>query len=431
MVGVQNKMSKGQEHVSRSWSLLIKRHVKSARDFIHGFYKELVYGPGTKHFIRVMISPNGILGTFLLIISIFLAFIGRGNPAYSQAQTLINVLWFVYFYMILALSWNIIGGYAGEIDFGHVLFAGIGIYTEAILINEYNAFTWFSFLGGQFSLFGFDVFTVILPLIVTIFLSGVAAAIVAVIIGIPTLKLKGAYFAIIMLAFSEFLLIVFEFIPIPFYNTHLGVGVNVGRLVTIIPNYSFVVYILIIGVAIVAFIISHYVSYTRLGLALRAIKGSPDGASSIGINVLWTKIQALTISGFIAGLAGAVYVLELFDVTPDVAFNTQVTVQMIIMTLLGGSASVFGPILGSLIVYPIGYILNTSLSGVNLAFLGLNISFSVAYLIVYGLIFVFAVLYLPRGIMGVLENKGIVKRESMISEKQLEQFKKRGDKNIE
>ena len=395
------------------------------RQTLTSFVNEILFGPGTKSLFRVLTSPMGTLGIFFLIISFFLGFVPYGTPAYYPAQSIINILWFVFFYIALAESWNIIGGYAGEIDFGHVLFAGMGIYTEAILLNEYNALTWFNFMGDNV------IFSVYLPLLLTIFISGLSAVFVAIIIGIPTLKLKGAYFAIAMLAFSLVMGIIFSFIPIPFYNTNLGAGVDVGWLTSPkrgIPNYTQTVYFLIIGVSMVAFIICHYVSYTRLGLSLRAIKGSPDGASSIGINVLRTKLQAFAISGFIAGLAGAVYVIKLFDVTPDVAFNTNVTVQMIIMTLLGGSSNVFGPILGSLIIWPIRSILSTNLSGVNWIIFGFKINFSVAYLVIYGLIFVFAVLYLPKGIMGVLEDKGIIKRETLISKDQLDKFKIKGEK---
>lgn len=396
-----------------------KRLMQTAKSF----YSEIVYGPGTKHFIKVLLSPIGILGTFFLIISILLGLVPRTSSAYSQSQTLINILWFVFFYMSLAESWNIIGGYAGEIDFGHVLFAGMGIYTEAILINEYNAMTWFTFLGHNF------FSDILLPLVVTIIISGLSAVIIALIIGGPVLKLKGSYFAIAMLAFSQVMLIIFSFVPIPFYNTNGGTGVNVGQLSRIDPNYAMIVYMLIIGVSIVAFIIVHYVSYSRLGLSLRAIKGSPDGASSIGINVLWTKLQAFAISAFIAGIAGAVYVLKIFDVTPDVAFDTNVTVQMIIMTLLGGSASVFGPVIGSLIIWPIRSILSTNLSGISFNFFGFVLNFNVAYLIVYGLIFVLAVLYLPKGIIGFLEDKGVLKRESLVTDEQLEQLRSWGKFN--
>lgn len=416
-------MSEKPNSVGTKVKQSVKNGFSSVVKAFHSFYSEILYGPGTRHLIKVLTSPIGLLGTFFLIISLFLGLVPQGSSAYSQSQTLINILWFVFFYMALAESWNIIGGYAGEIDFGHVLFAGMGIYTEAILINEYNAMSWFSFLGHNF------LSDVMLPLITTIFISGLSAVVVALIIGIPVLKLKGAYFAIAMLAFSQVLLIVFSFIDIPFYRTNGGTGVNVGQLSKIDPNYSIIVYLLIIGVSIVAFIIVHYVSYSRLGLSLRSIKGSPDGAASIGINVLKTKLQAFAISAFIAGLAGAVYVLKIFDVTPEVAFDVHVTVQMIIMTLLGGSANVFGPVIGALIVWPIRSLLSQNLSGVSWSFLGFSLNFDVAYLIVYGIIFIFAVLYLPKGIIGYLEDKGILKRESLISDVQLEELITRSKSN--
>ena len=124
------------------------------------------------------------------------------------------------------------------------------------------------------------------------------------------------------------------------------------------------------------------------------------------------------------------YVLKIFDVTPEVAFDVHVTVQMIIMTLLGGSANVFGPVIGALIVWPIRSILSQNLTGVWKIF-GFSLNFNVAYLIVYGLIFVFAVLYLPKGIIGYLEDRGILKRESLILDSQLEKLKDIGDELLE
>lgn len=385
---------------------------------IQTFYDEIISGPGTKQLIKILISPIGLLGIVFLIISIFLGFIDT-----PQANNIKSILWFVFLFIALAESWNIIGGYAGEVDFGHVLFLGVGVYTEAILINQYNAMSWFSFLGN-------NVFTIYLTIFLTILLSGLSTVVIAIIIGLPILRLKGAYFAIAMLALSQVFLILFlQANLFPFYQTNGGNITYVTKLLRIIPNYTLFVYILIIGVSIVAFIITHYVSYTRLGLSLRAIKGSPDGASSIGINVLKTKLQAFALSAFIAGIAGAVYMLYFLSITPEPVFDTQITVQMIIMTLLGGSASVFGPVIGALIIYPIRNILTQNLSGFAFTFGGIVLNFDVAYLIIYGLIFVFAVLYLPNGIIGYLEKKGILKRESLIDEDQIKEYKNKGGKN--
>jgi branched-chain amino acid transport system permease protein len=374
--------------------------------YLHSFYSEIVYGPGTKHLLKVLFSPIGLLGSMFLFIAIMLAFIPN-----SQAKQLRNILWFVFFYIALAESWNIIGGYAGEVDFGHVLFAAVGMYSMAILINDYN-------LMSIFSLFGDNYFTsILLPLLLGIFISGILATLVSIVIGIPALKLRGSYFAITMLASSQALLIIFSVDKgIPFFNTNGGSGVNVSSLLQIIPDYTVVVYILIIGVSIVAFLIVHYVSYTRLGLSLRAIKGSQDGAASIGINVLWTKLQAFSISAFIAGIAGAVYMLAIYDITPKDAFNVHVTIEMIIITLIGGPASVFGPIIGAIIVWPMRSLLTQFFAGISFDLFGTVLKFDVAYLLIYGLLFIIAVLYLPKGIIGLLEDKGILKRESLISD---------------
>ena len=242
-------------------------------------------------------------------------------------------------------------------------------------------------------------------------------ALVAVLIGLPTLRLRGAYFAVTMLAFAEALRIIFTYFE---DFTGGGSGRNVSRIIGQVGDIRLFNYYAIVFVAIIAFILTHYISYTRLGLSLRACRDSADGANSIGINVLRTKVITFALSGFLAGMAGAVYMIRLYFITPEEAFATSLTVEMIIITLLGGAGTVFGPIVGSLILVPLRIYLIRSLAGKKLELFGFILKLDTAYLLIYGLVFVIAILFLPRGIMGYLEEKGFVRRETLVDEEALE-----------
>lgn len=361
--------------------------------FIRSLIAEILYGPGAKNLKKVLLSPIGILGSFFVFLSIIMSFI----PEFTY---LVSILWYVFFFIAVAESWNIIGGYGGEVDFGHVLFVGIGMYVEGMLIASLK----------------FDIYS-------SIFFAGLVSAIVAILIGIPTLRLRGAYFAIAMLAFAESAVIIFNYFQMIYFNIfgfeiklniNGGAGIDLGFLIRQIPNFRQLTFLLIVVVSMISFITTHYVSYTRLGLALRAIRDSPEGASSAGINVFRTKLIAFAISGFIAGMAGAVFGLRLFFFTPTEAFQVANTVKMIIITLVGGPGSVFGPIIGALIIQPLEPLLVNLFTGIKYTIFGFKLNLDVGYLLIYGLIFIFATFFLPRGIIGFLEQKGILKRESLI-----------------
>lgn len=371
------------------------------KNYFIDLFDELLYGPGFKKLIHVLKSPIGIIGTLFLIISLTLPFL-------TNTASWTDILWWVFFYIAIAESWNIIGGYAGEVDFGHVLFVAFGIYVVGI---TYQNFFFLGFLfGNSFNFFGLP-FGVYLWMVIEVVIAGIVSAVVAILIGIPTLRLRGAYFAVTLLAFNEVLKVVFNY---PNDITHGGEGVNLPRILNLVPQLNILVYFAIIAVSIASFLLTHYISYTRLGLNLRAIRDNQEGASAMGINVLRTKVIAYAMSGFLAGMAGAIYMLRLLNLTPTEAFDTNKTVEMIIITLLGGPGSVFGPILGALIIVPIKFQLPVLIGQTQFNIFGVVLNFDVIYLVIYGIIFILAVLFLPKGIIGYLQDKGYIKRETLI-----------------
>ncbi len=363
----------------------INNYYEFTKKILYDMFDEIVRGPGAKKLVSVLLSPVGMLGSFFVLIAIIL-------PLLPLTQSLVNTLWYIFFYIAISESWNIMGGYGGEVDFGHILFVGIGVYTVGIL----------------YMFHGFNIW-------IGIILGGIVSAISAILIGIPALRLRGAYFAITMLAFNEALAIIF--INARSF-TNGSNGLIVGSLLAKYPSLRLTTYYLIIFMSIIAYLITHYVSYTRLGLSLRAIRDSPDGAASVGINVMKTKMTAFVLSAFIAGLTGGVFLLRLLSLTPAETFNTSFTVEMIVITLLGGSGSVFGPVIGAIIIVPLKVILISALAQRSFTIFGATFKLDTAYLLIYGLIFIFAILFIPDGIIGYLEKKGLIKRESLVPEEE-------------
>lgn len=367
---------------------ILRNFMKSIIDFptkfvaiAKSFSNELIYGMGTKKLIKLLGSPVGLLGMLFVLISAIL-------PLLPGSAPLISTFRFIFFFIALGESWNIIGGYGGEIDFGHVVFFGIGGYAAAIAYVNYNVNIWVSFL-----------------------LAGIVAMIYAAIIGIPILKLRGAYFAVAMLAIAK---ITERFVSFFSDFTGGGIGIDTGKFIDEFDNARLIAYYLMLGASIMAYFITHYVSYSRLGLSLRAIKNSPEGAASIGINVNRTKLTAFTISAFIAGIVGAINITIAYTVIPSQTFPTSLTVQMIIMTFIGGAGTVYGPVIGAILLSPLNILLTDYLSGLSLSLFGLTLNFGTGYVIVYGIIFIVAILYLPKGIMGYLYEKKWVKEESIV-----------------
>lgn len=354
---------------------------------------ELVHGMGTKKMIELVVSPLGLVGVFFVFISAVL-------PLLPGAESLLASFRFMFFFIALAGSWNIIGGYAGEIDFGHVVFFGLGSYTAAISYVNYGINIWVSF-----------------------FLGGVVAMLFALLIGVPILRLRGAYFAVAMLAVAK---VVEQLVSYFADFTGGGAGISTGILLQEFEDIRVTAYYLMLFASVMSFFISHYVSYSRLGLSLRAIKASHEGAAAAGIDVLKSKVQAFMISGFIAGIVGAFNITVLFVVEPAQTFPTSLTVQMIIMTFVGGIAMVFGPVLGAILLSPLNIYLTKLLANVEINIFGLTLDFGSGYIIIYGVFFIGIILYLPKGIMGYLVGKGYVKEEALVEKPILDE-----DANVE
>jgi branched-chain amino acid transport system permease protein len=270
-------------------------------------------------------------------------------------QFLINL----FMLAALAESWNIIGGFTGYASFGNVAFFGIGAYTTGVLLT---VAAW--------------PFALALPA------GGLLAMAFAGLIGMPILRLKGHYFAIATLGVAETMR---EIV----YNLKItGGGTGLTMPITRSPLPFFY---LMLAILVAATLVNWWLSASRFGYGLIAIREDEDAAMAMGINTALYKTAAFALSGAFAGLVGGVFAYWITFIDPDGVFRVIVTIQMIIMAVFGGMGTVVGPLLGAFVLASVSELLSTQL--VSLAEL------------FNGLIVILVVLFMPKGLAEVIRNR--------------------------
>ena len=229
---------------------------------------------------------------------------------------------FTMMYVVLALSWNIISGYTGYINFGHVVFYGVGAYASGILVADYG-WNW----------------------LITLLVAALTGVAVAIIIGFPVLRLKGPYFAIAMLGAAEgtrVLATVWDSL------THGGNGINMPNVENSIETYFAMMVLMLITIAV-----SYWVGHSRFGIRLNAIREDEVAAEALGINTTLYKLAAFSLAGIFAAVAGAIQANKTLYLDPDTEFFILITITMKLMAMLGGKGTVIGPIVGAILLYTV------------------------------------------------------------------------------
>jgi branched-chain amino acid transport system permease protein len=246
-------------------------------------------------------------------------------------------------FLLAALSasaWNIVGGYAGQVSVGHSMFFGLGAYTPALV---YTLWGW--------------------PPLAGIPLGIILAVALAVLIGVPTFRLSGHYFSMATIAVAELIRI--------FFGTWGLVGAAIGlqgpatargwwdlTFRSEVPYYY--IFLAVLGVLLW---LTAAVERRRFGFYLRAIKAGERAARSLGVPVRRTKLQALALSAAFTAVAGSLYVIKTGFIDPDSGFGILISVQMVIVAALGGAGTLFGPLVGALILVPLQTATNTWFGG--------------------------------------------------------------------
>lgn len=263
--------------------------------------------------------------TLVCVIGFFLV------PLITQNQYYLGIFIIASIFAIFAASWNFLAGFVGQVSFGHAIFLGMGGYGTAILIKYFN-YHWLPSL-----LFG-----------------AIVATLIAMVIGIPCLRLKGPYLALGTMAMSVFLLAFFmneELAKI--FNSLAGFQWFGEPGVPVVPRISpnpVEIYFSYLIVMIICLVIMILIGKSKMGTIFRSIRDDETGAEASGINITKYKIIAFMISGFFGGIAGGLFAMQSFNVTP-MFFQPLYSFYAIIMTSIGGIATISGSAFGAYIFF--------------------------------------------------------------------------------
>jgi branched-chain amino acid transport system permease protein len=286
----------------------------------------------------------------IILIVIILACV----PMMVEKESTINLLILILLYVVLAVSWNILGGYTGQTSLGHAAFFGLGsLVTRLLWIKGVH----------------------ILP---SILAGSLLAVAFALLIGAPAFRLKGVYFAIGTLALAEIL------------NVTVG---NMFPEISSLPVKELVAYQLtpryyaLLGLAVVVIGCSYLLVNSRLGLGLMAVREEEDAAESLGVSALKHKLFALGISAFFTGLAGGAFAYYHVGYYYQYPFSPSWSLDMLTMVYIGGQGTILGPIIGAVFFVALRQ------------YLVLNVG--EYHLIIFGSLFLLVVLFLPGGIVSL------------------------------
>ena len=286
-------------------------------------------------------------------------------PAVLSSYALTIVI-LVFFYGFLGQAWNIVGGYAGQLSAGHAAFVGVGGYTAAMLSTEWGLTPWIGMFVG----------------------AGLAALLGAV-IGFLGFRfgLRGFYFVLLTVAFAEVCRIVVSNVD--------ALGGALGLYITFTGNprqFQFqdqrVYYYLALALMLLATGVAALIERRRFGIYLTAIREDETACEALGVATFKYKMLAMVVSSSLTGLGGTFYAYYLFSLQPGAVFGIPLSVEIIIRPIIGGAGTLLGPLLGSAILTP--------LAEVSRHYFGQS-GLHGAHLIVYGILLIAVVLFLPQG----------------------------------
>lgn len=288
------------------------------------------------------------IGSFALL------FLLATSPLFSPTYTII-LLTAIFMYTVLTVSWVVFSGPTGYISLAPAVFFGVGIYTSAILGKT-------------------------LPLLAFVAIGSLVSVILAFCVGALTLRLKGIYFTVFTFGLIELTKNLLLWWEIHLTGTR-GRFVIAGDIITI--------YYIMLGILVVLLLTAYLIRRSRYGLALQSIGDNEEAAAHIGINVTVLKVVTFAVSAFFIGAAGATMATRWTYIDPYIAFNSLFSFMPVLMAIFGGMGRFYGPIIGAVIFAYLEELLITK--------------FPYYYMLLFGIILVLTILYLPNGLVGLIE----------------------------
>ena len=287
-------------------------------------------------------------------------------PFISSHQFYLHVLTLIFIFATLSEAWNLISGYGGLFSLAHAAFFGVGAYATATLYVDYGITPWLGLLIG-----------------------GLLGILVAMVIGLATFRLRQFFFVLSTLACSEAIHALFTYwrLKVP-----TGLGTTIPRnpaFANLTFNselpYTMIAYLLLLAIVLTVWAINQ----TRINFFLRAIKNDEDAALCMGVDVFKVKLLIFSISAFFTAIGGGYYGMYNLYIEPDIIFNVDLMIQYIVFAIVGGMATIAGPIIGTIVLLPLTIFFRSWIGGL-MAPMGF---------FVYGILLVIVILLVPGGIM--------------------------------
>jgi branched-chain amino acid transport system permease protein len=291
-----------------------------------------------------------------LIVFLVLCFL----PLFGLSSYVMHILVLAIMWSIVGMGWNLLGGYCGQVSFGHAAFFGMGAYTSGLLYHHVGISGWWGLLAS-------------VP----------ALTITSLIIGFICLRLRGAYFALATLALGEVLRVTAENL-VKFTQGDLGILIKQRTWVEK-TWYFYVILLLAAG----SFFLIKKVMESRLGYYFVAIREDQDAANSLGINTTLYKTIALCLSGVLTGIAGAFYMNYMGYIDPTTVFPLyDISIVTVMVVMVGGVATYWGPAIGALIMVFLAEVIRSMPK------------IGVAHQTLFGILLILIIIFLPNGIVG-------------------------------
>ena len=314
-------------------------------------------------------------------------------PAFMKSPYALHIMILFFLSTIMGESWNIIGGYTGQYSVGHAAYFGAGAYTTMILLQYKQIPPWYGFIAGI-----------------------VVAAVVALVIGAICFRLRGPYFVLASIAVAEVLrlcalnlkditngaegILVTEIPPLK-----LG-GVVITDFLSKVPFYY-----MGLSWALITILVTWIVQNSKLGYFIQAIREDQDAAHSLGISLSLYKNAALLISAALTSIAGSFYAIYIGFVDPPTVLSLDISVQIVLICIIGGIGTIWGPVIGSLVLVPLSEALRSNLIAQGIFKMGLASEesgvgiflkehLSHAHALIYGILVVVVILFMPDGVLG-------------------------------
>ena len=288
----------------------------------------------------------GLLGLILILLATL--------PWYASGYTPI-LMTSIYMYIILSVSWTLFSGPTGYMSLATAAFFGVGIYTAALM--------------GKSA-----------PMPVFIVVGGLLSSIIAILVGALTLRLRGIYFAIFTFGLVMLIPQLLVFWELHAFGTR-------GRFVVGIDYNT--IYYAMLAIFVILMIVAYFIRRSKYGLALQSIGECEEAAAHVGINVTIVKVITFAISAFFIGAAGATMATRWTYIDPYIAFNSNFSFVPVLMAIFGGMGQLYGPVIGAIIFAYLQEKLITK--------------FPEVYMLIFGIVLVMAILYLPGGLVGLIQ----------------------------